>query len=63
MVAITPVRAEDRAEWLDLNLARKTVTLGPSVTRIPHDGLTIHEAGKTETSNRTIVVPDATMLS
>ncbi|NNC10891.1 site-specific integrase [Planctomonas sp. JC2975] len=45
----------------DVDLARKTVTLGPSVTRIPGAGLTIHEAGKTETSNRTIVVPDATV--
>ena len=35
--------------------------MGPSVTRIPGAGLTIHEAGKTETSNRTIVVPDATV--
>ncbi|GAB3389209.1 site-specific integrase [Humibacter soli] len=45
-----------RASHVDLN--NSTVTLGPSVTRVPGQGLIIHEPGKTETSNRTIVVPE-----
>jgi integrase len=43
----------------DIDLKKHTVTLGPSVARVPGQGLIIHESGKSESSNRTIVVPSA----
>jgi integrase len=43
--------------WDRVDLGASTVTLGPSVSRVPGQGLFIQEAGKTSTSERTIVVP------
>ncbi|TFC55365.1 site-specific integrase [Cryobacterium sp. TMT2-17-1] len=43
--------------WDRVDFTGGTVTLGSSVSRVPGRGLMIQEAGKTATSERTIVVP------
>ena len=45
--------------WSSIDFDAHTISLGPSVSRVPGKGLFIHEDAKTKKSERTIVVPDA----